>query len=120
MNTMTTIKNIGFIILAAIILLIIAEFLFIDKPTSEVVIPQSITYQIDSLKAKNAELEKSAKSFDSIINNYKLQISILDSEIVYNQYRMDTVKKKASSTITKVKNYSDNEVDSFFKDRYKY
>jgi phosphoenolpyruvate carboxylase len=92
----------------------------IPKTKSSVVVPQELLNQIDSLKAENAKLDSSAHAYDSIIERYKFQIDMLDSEIVYNQSKVDTVKKKASIKINKVKGYTPDEVDSFFKDRYKY
>lgn len=117
---MNSFKNISLIIVSAIILFIVAQFLFIDKDVPKVEIPYELTHQIDSLTAENAKLELEAKSFDSIITRYKTQIDMLDSEIVFNQGRFDTAKKKAGIKINKVKGYTPDEVDSFFKDRYKY
>jgi hypothetical protein len=117
---MNNFKNISLIIVSAIILFIVAQFLFIDKDVPKVEIPYELTYEIDSLKVENTRLEMEAKSFDSVISRYKLQIEMLDSEIVFNQGRFDTAKKKAGIRIKKVKSYTLDEVDSFFKDRYKY
>ena len=117
---MNNFKNISLIIVSAIILFIVAQFLFIEKDVPKVEIPYELTHQIDSLSAVNAKLELEAKSFDSIITRYKTQIDMLDSQIVFNQGRFDTAKKKASTTIKKVKGYTLDEVDSFFKDRYNY
>jgi hypothetical protein len=109
-------------IAVGLLILFIGYLIIVSIPTtkSSVVIPQELIHQIDSLKAKNSELEQNAKAFDSIINRYNLQIELLDSEIVYNQTKIDTAKKKISIKINKVKGYTSDEVDSFFKDRYNY
>jgi predicted PurR-regulated permease PerM len=116
---MNKIKDIAIIILFLTVVSAVIYFLYTKEPSS-VVIPQELIHQIDSLKAKNSELEQNAKAFDSIINRYNLQIELLDSEIVYNQTKIDTAKKKISIKINKVKGYTSDEVDSFFKDRYNY
>jgi len=117
---MNNVKNISFIIVSAIILFIIAQFLFIEKEVPKVEIPYSITHTIDSLNAENVKLQRETKLLDSMIERYKFQISLLDSEIVFNQSKFDTAKKKASIKIKKVKGYTPDEVDSFFKYRYNY
>jgi hypothetical protein len=117
---MNNFKNISLIVVSAIILFIIAQFLFIEKEVPKVEIPYQLTHTIDSLNAENAKLQRETKSLDSIIERYKFQISILDSEIVFNQSKFDTAKKKAGIKINKVKGYTLDEVDSFFKDRYNY
>lgn len=117
---MKNFKNISLIIVSVIILFIVAHFVFMDKEVPKVEIPYELTHRIDSLTAVNAKLELEAKSFDSVITRYKFQISMLDSEIVFNEGRLDTAKKKAGIKINKVKGYTPDEVDSFFKDRYNY
>ena len=117
---MNNFKNISLIILSAIILFIVAQFLFIDKDVPKVEIPYELTHKIDSLKAENIKLQLQAEAYDSVINRYKIQIDMLDSEIVFNHSKFDTAKKKAGIKINKVKGYTLDEVDSFFKDRYKY
>ena len=117
---MKNFKNISLIIVSAIILFIVAHFVFMDKEVPKVEIPYELTHKIDSLKAENVRLQLQIKGYDSTINRYKIQIDILDSEIVFNHSRLDTAKKKAGIKINKVKGYTPDEVDSFFKDRYNY
>ena len=117
---MNNIKNISLIIVGAIILFIVAHFVFMDKEVPKVEIPYELTHKIDSLKAENVRLQLEAEAYDSVIDRYKLQIDMLDSEIVFNHNRLDTAKKKAGIKINKVKGYTPDEVDSFFKDRYNY
>jgi len=114
------INKISLIIVGAIILFIVAQFLFIEKSISKVEIPYQITRTIDSLKSENIKLELQAKSYDSVIITYKLQINILDSQIVVNQSKFNTFKRNANIKSDKVKKYTLTQVDSFFKDRYNY
>jgi hypothetical protein len=117
---MNNIKNVSLIIVSVIILFIIAQFLCIEKDVPKLEIPYQLTHTIDSLNAENAKLELQAKAYDSIIKRYKIQIEMLDSEIVFNQSKFDSAKKKAGDKGNKVKGYTPNQVDSFFKDRYHY
>jgi len=104
-----------------LLIIIIGFLLFSLFDSKEVVkVPKELLHQIDSLKKENLILQNKLKSLDSSITDYKLQIDILDSMLVYNRVAIDTTNKKSHNTITKVKGYKDNEVDSFFKDRYNY
>jgi len=107
-------------VIIGILILIFGYFIIKVSIPKPVVMPQELLQQIDSLKTKNAELEQTTKTLDSTIENYKFQISILDSQIVGIETKTVVIKEKAHETSTKVKKYKNDEVDSFFKDRYKY
>jgi hypothetical protein len=117
---MNNIKNISLIIVGVIVLFIIAQFLCIKKDVPNMDTSYKLIHTIDSLNAENAKLKLQAKSYDSIITMYKIQISMLDSQIVLNQSKFDTAKEKAGNKSNKVKSYTLSQVDSFFKDRYNY
>jgi hypothetical protein len=117
MNKMSIFKD-AIIVLLIIIIGFLVFSLFDSKEVVKV--PKELLHQIDSLKKENIILQNKLKSEDSTISNYKLQIEILDSMLVYNRMKIDTTNKKSHSTIIKIKGYKDNEVDSFFKDRYNY
>jgi hypothetical protein len=117
---MNNIKNISLIIVSVIVLFIIAQFLSIDKDVPKVEVPYELIHRIDSLTAENVKLQTEVKSLDSIVSRYKIQIDMLDSQIVFNQINFDLAKKKAGDKGNKVKSYTPTQVDSFFKDRYDY
>lgn len=79
-----------------------------------------IKNQIDSLMRTNAELQNKQLYYDSLNNVYQNAIYDLDYKLDNIKTTKTVIKKYYDGKSTRVKGYNSSEVDSFFRDRYKY
>lgn len=108
-------KYIGLIILG-LILMYWMIYLFTPKPQ----IPIELKNTIDSLSKVNIELEKQQQQLNSNISSFQSQIYDLDYAIGNIKEKTIVVREYYHKTQQQVNNYNLNQIDSFFKHRYKY
>ena len=75
--------------------------------------------QIDSLNVVIQGLHKENLKLDSTVLNLNNEIKLVDKQIEKLKNKKVTIKKEYHEKITRVDNYTDSELDSFFSDRYK-
>jgi vacuolar-type H+-ATPase subunit I/STV1 len=75
--------------------------------------------QIDSLNVVIKGLYKENLKLDSTVLNLNNEIKLVDKEIEEIKNKKVTIKKEYHEKITRVDNYTEPELDSFFSDRYK-
>ena len=75
--------------------------------------------QIDSLNVVIKGLHKENLKLDSTVLNLNNEIKLVDKQIEEIKNKKVTVKKEYHEKITRVDNYTEPELDSFFSDRYK-
>lgn len=75
--------------------------------------------QIDSLNIVIQGLYKENLKLDSTVLNLNNEIKLVDKQIEEIKNKKVTVKKEYHEKITRVDNYTEPELDSFFSDRYK-
>ena len=75
--------------------------------------------QIDSLNVVIQGLYKENLKLDSTVLNLNNEIKLVDKQIEEIKNKKVTVKKEYHEKITRVDNYTEPELDSFFSDRYK-
>jgi hypothetical protein len=102
------------------ILLVIYVSVVIFTPKEKLKEPTDVTKNINILKKDNVRLTEAQKKLDSINQVYDVQIDSIDSKINNLKIRTIIVKKYYTKTIAAPKSYTTDQVDSFFKSRYKY
>ena len=75
--------------------------------------------QIDSLNVVIQGLYKENLKLNSTVLNLNNEIKLVDKQIEEIKNKKVTVKKEYHEKITRVDNYTEPELDSFFSDRYK-
>lgn len=75
--------------------------------------------QIDSLNVVIQSLHKENSKLDSAIISFHKETEQVDKQIEEIKKKKVTVKKEHHEKITRVDNYTEPELDSFFSDRYK-
>jgi cell division protein FtsB len=75
--------------------------------------------QIDSLNVVIKGLYKENLKLDSTVLNLNNEIKLVDKQIEEIKNKKVTVKKEYHEKITRVDNYTEPELDSFFSSRYK-
>ena len=75
--------------------------------------------QIDSLNVVIQGLYKENLKLDSTVLNLNNEIKLVDKQIEEIKNKKVTVQKEYHEKITRVDNYTEPELDSFFSDRYK-
>jgi vacuolar-type H+-ATPase subunit I/STV1 len=75
--------------------------------------------QIDSLNVVIQGLYKENLKLDSTVLNLNNEIKLVDKQIEEIKNKKVTIKKEYHEKITRVDNYTEPELDSFFSDRYK-
>jgi vacuolar-type H+-ATPase subunit I/STV1 len=75
--------------------------------------------QIDSLNVVIQGLHKENLKLDSTVLNLNNEIKLVDKQIEKLKNKKVTIKKEYHEKITRVDNYTESELDSFFSDRYK-
>jgi hypothetical protein len=102
------------------ILLLIYVFVVIFAPKEKLKESENIIKYIDSLKKDNIRLTEAQKKLDSMSLVYDAQIDSIDDKLNSLNIRTIIVKKYYSKKIAAPKSYTTEQVDSFFKSRYKY
>jgi len=87
--------------------------------TPSVTISNKEKSQIDSLNVVIQGLYKENLKLDSTVLNLNNEIKLVDKQIEEIKNKKVTVKKEYHEKITRVDNYTEPELDSFFSDRYK-
>jgi hypothetical protein len=82
--------------------------------------PKALINKVDSLEKENQLLKDSLVDLHSINSDYTWRIDSLNIQIDSLETATTGVKKDHHTAIGKVRKYNDNQVDSFFKARYKY
>ena len=75
--------------------------------------------QIDSLNVVIQGLYKENLKLDSTVLNLNNEIKLVDKQIEEIKNKKVIIKKEYHEKITRVDNYTEPELDSFFSDRYK-
>ena len=75
--------------------------------------------QIDSLNVVIQGLHKENLKLDSTVLNLNNEIKLVDKQIEKLKNKKVKIKKEYHEKITRVDNYTESELDSFFSDRYK-
>lgn len=74
--------------------------------------------KITNLQTKVDSVNTLNKKLDSKINNLHSQIEIIDSDINNVQSNIRTIKNKTNEKINTVDNFTYNELEKFFTERY--
>ena len=89
---------------------------FIMTPNSK--LAEETYKKIDSLNHNIDSLETMNKELDSVLINYTSQIVEIDKSIDRIKNEKTIIKEIYHETINNVDNYNDNQLDSFFTNRY--
>ena len=89
---------------------------FIMTPNSK--LAEETYKKIDSLNHNIDSLETMNKQLDSVLINYTNQIGEIDKSIDRIKNEKTIIKEIYHETINNVDNYNDNQLDSFFTNRY--
>lgn len=73
---------------------------------------QDIQTKIDSVNQLN-------KALDKKLNSLNIQLQSIDSTIVNVNYSIENIKQKTDEQINSVDNFTFNELEQFFSNRYK-
>ena len=82
--------------------------------------PANIKATIDSLSAVNKQLLERQKQIDSTIDAYKAEVKQIDSQVDHIKEKTTIVREYYHEISQQTEQYTPTQVDSFFKDRYKY
>lgn len=107
------------VMLGIVLLIVIIIGLSLDKPVKIEENP-FIKSQVDSLAKANAELQTKQATLDSLSKNYESKIQELDWKINNIGQSKTIIKEYYHEKIKEPVTYTPKQVDSFFKDRYKY
>lgn len=102
------------------ILLAVYVSIVIFTPKEKLVEPKDVTKNIDILKKENVKLVEAQRKLDSINQIYDAEIDTIDYKLNNLKMRTIIVKKYYTKTTSAPKTYSSDQLDSFFKSRYKY
>lgn len=107
------------VMLGVVLLIVIIIGLSLDKPAKIEENP-FIKSQVDSLARANAELQTKQATLDSLSKDYESKIQELDWKINNIGQSKTIIKEYYHEKIKEPVTYTPKQVDSFFKDRYKY
>jgi hypothetical protein len=105
-------------LLIIIALLIALLIITSGKNTPEVDPYASEKQVIDSLSGLITNLDKEHIKQDSIINSYKIKIESLEYKVDSTKNKITEIRNYYGKKIKDISNYTNDELDSFFTERY--
>jgi septation ring formation regulator EzrA len=78
-----------------------------------------IKTQMDEVKKEIIEIQIDNKSLDNKLENFNNQIKDIDKNIEKNNQSINNLNKDEKATIDSFRNYTPNEWEKYFADRYK-
>jgi septal ring factor EnvC (AmiA/AmiB activator) len=109
-------KNYVNIIFLIVISILVYKVYFV--PNTINTMDKSDKLKIDSLSNKITELQKEQKTIEDNIKIVGYAIDEIDENISKIKKDRTKIRKKYNEEITRVDNYTDSELDSFFSNRY--
>ena len=111
-------SNYKFLIYAGLGLFLLYWILFILTPKIEM--SAESTQAIDSLNTHIQAIEEAQKELDGKIEEYGQEINQVENRITEIKSQKTTIKEIYHEKISSVNSYSDQQLDSFFTERYGY
>ena len=108
--------KIGLYIIGGLLVLFGLLWITTRKPQ----MPADIKATIDSLTNVNKQLIEHQKQIDSTIDAYKAEVKQIDSQVDQIKEKTTIVREYYHEISQQTEQYTPTQVDSFFKDRYKY
>ena len=108
--------KIGLYIIGGLLVLFGLLWITTRKPQ----IPADIKATIDSLINVNKQLIEHQKQIDSTIDAYKAEVKQVDNQIDHINEKTTIIREYYHEVSQQTEQYTPTQVDSFFKDRYKY
>lgn len=108
--------KIGLYIIGGLLVLFGLLWITTRKPQ----IPADIKATIDSLTNINKQLIEHQKQIDSTIDAYKAEVKQVDNQIDHIKEKTTIIREYYHEVSQQTEQYTPTQVDSFFKDRYKY
>lgn len=101
-------------------LLFFSVYFFISYFRNDNILPQDVKNAIDSLQNESNNLKRDQKIYDSLIKAENKKIEELDTRISSIKEKTLIVKEYYNQVKQEASSYTPTQVDSFFKERYKY
>jgi len=108
--------KIGLYIIGGLLVLFGLLWITTRKPQ----MPANIKATIDSLINVNKQLIEHQKQIDSTIDAYKAKVKQVDNQIDHIKEKTTIIREYYHEVSQQTEQYTPTQVDSFFKDRYKY
>lgn len=108
--------KIGLYIIGGLLVLFGLLWITTRKPQ----MPADIKATIDSLTTVNKQLIEHQKQIDSTIDAYKAEVKQVDNQIDHIKEKTTIIREYYHEVSQQTEQYTPTQVDSFFKDRYKY
>jgi len=108
--------KIGLYIIGGLLVLFGLLWITTRKPQ----MPANIKATIDSLININKQLIEHQKQIDSTIDAYKAKVKQVDNQIDHIKEKTTIIREYYHEVSQQTEQYTPTQVDSFFKDRYKY
>ena len=108
--------KIGLYIIGGLLVLFGLLWITTRKPQ----MPADVKTTIDSLTNINKQLIEHQKQIDSTIDAYKAEVKQIDSQVDHIKEKTTIVREYYHEISQQTEQYTPTQVDSFFKDRYKY
>ena len=102
--------------LSIVLFFVIINFVFTFMGNSKV---HYIQNQIKEIKEEVHQIEIENKSLDTKFDNFNNQIKDIDNNIEKNNQSINNLKQDEKTTIDSFRNYTPNEWEKYFADRYK-
>lgn len=112
-NNMSIVKTIVYIALGITIVYLLIQ-IFTAKPQ----IPAELNNRLENLTKVTDSLQKKIKEHDLDIQNQEKAIDSVDNEISKTKEKTTIIKKYYYEKSNAVNNYTPNQLDSFFSNRY--
>ena len=108
--------KIGLYIIGGLLVLFGLLWITTRKPQ----MPANIKATIDSLINVNKQLIEHQKQIDSTIDAYKAEVKQVDNQIDHIKEKTTIIREYYHEVSQQTEQYTPTQIDSFFKDRYKY
>lgn len=108
--------KIGLYIIGGLLVLFGLLWITTRKPQ----MPADVKTTIDSLTNINKQLIEHQKQIDSTIDAYKAEVKQVDNQIDHIKEKTTIIREYYHEVSQQTEQYTPTQVDSFFKDRYKY
>lgn len=108
--------KIGLYIIGGLLVLFGLLWITTRKPQ----MPADVKATIDSLTNINKQLIEHQKQIDSTIDAYKAEVKQVDNQIDHIKEKTTIIREYYHEVSQQTEQYTPTQVDSFFKDRYKY
>ena len=108
--------KIGLYIIGGLLVLFGLLWITTRKPQ----MPADVKATIDSLTNINKQLIEHQKQIDSTIDAYKAEVKQVDNQIDHIKEKTTIIREYYHEVSQQTEQYTPTQVDSFFKNRYKY